>query len=155
MSLTASGLRRVLLLAALAGLQTHAYANDHPTAGPAWLTHRLLSPSEVDRPTSPAGAQENVFWENGYHQTGIDGPAFGIFAFEDRLIVGGSFQQAGEAISRNIAAWDGTRWSPLGIGMNDWVVCFAEYQGSLIAGGNFSSADGKVVNHIARWDGST
>jgi len=133
-------------------------------SGIRWLLLSALacpaSPARAESPgfdpnLSPAGAQENEFWESGFHRTSMDGPAFALFNFEDRLIAGGAFQQAGEAVSRNVAAWDGTRWAPLGIGMNSWVVCFAEYQGSLIAGGNFKIADGNTVNYIARWDGNT
>jgi hypothetical protein len=138
MSLSPSGIRW-FCLAALVCLGSQALA-DSP---------------QINLSLSPAEIQQNEFWETGFHRTGTDGPAFTFFNYQDQLIAGGAFQQAGEAISRYVAAWDGTRWSPLGIGMDAWVVCFAEYQGSLIAGGNFRIADGNTVNYIARWDGNT
>jgi len=114
----------------------------------------LADPPPINLNLSPAEIQQNEFWESGFHRTGSDGPAFAFIDFQGKLIAGGTFLQAGEAISRYVAAWDGTRWSQLGIGMDGWVVCLAEYQGSLIASGNFRIADGNTVNYIARWDGN-
>lgn len=79
------------------------------------------------------------------------------------LYAGGDFTQAGDCTSvdgcNGIARWDGSTWSPLGTGMNDYVSALAWDGTYLYAGGSFTqagdctSADG--CNHIARWDGSS
>jgi HYR domain-containing protein len=73
------------------------------------------------------------------------------------LFAGGLFASAGGVPARNIAKWDGTSWSALGSGMNDWVRDLAVYDDgsgpALYAGGNFDSAGGVAASRIARWDG--
>jgi hypothetical protein len=41
------------------------------------------------------------------------------------LVVGGSFNVAGDSFVSNIAAWDGTTWSALGTGLNGEVFALA------------------------------
>ena len=72
---------------------------------------------------------------------------------QEQLVVGGSFQVAGDIPADRIAAWDGSSWQPLGTGMNDRVEAITVYEGQLIAGGVFTTAGGVSVNNIARWDG--
>jgi trimeric autotransporter adhesin len=72
-----------------------------------------------------------------------------------RIVIGGSFTSAGGLPCNRIAQWDGTRWSPLGTGMENDVLALAVHNGELYAGGNFGTAGGVVVNCIARWNGTT
>ena len=53
-----------------------------------------------------------------------------------------------------IARWDGTSWTALHTGTDNYVTCLAVYNGKLIAGGYFSVAT-TVANFIAQWDGTS
>ncbi|MBK8040380.1 MAG: hypothetical protein IPK22_25095 [Verrucomicrobiaceae bacterium] len=86
-----------------------------------------------------------------------------IYCFVDdgagNLYAGGDFTHIGGITTNHIARWDGTRWWPVGGGLDDgefgWVDCLGFGGGNLYVGGNFSSAGGVPVNRIARWDGTT
>jgi len=71
------------------------------------------------------------------------------------LYVGGNFLNAGDIEASYIARWDGSEWSALGGGVDNWVYALAwdAENGHLYVGGNFSLAGGVEVNGIARWDG--
>lgn len=72
------------------------------------------------------------------------------------LVVGGTFPHLGNDVFNNIAHWNGTRWQPLGAGMqNGSVFALAVHEGALIAGGSFLKADGKPASRVARWNGLT
>ena len=77
------------------------------------------------------------------------------------LYAGGIFTTAGGRTVNHVARWDCRSWTPLGDGMNDWVVTLAEFDdGSgagpqLYAGGFFTTAGGVPASRIARWDGTS
>lgn len=54
-----------------------------------------------------------------------------------------------------IAMYDGSAWSPLDAGVNDYVRAVYEYNGNLIVGGGFTSASGTPANYIAKWNNTT
>ena len=76
----------------------------------------------------------------------------------ETLIAGGEFTSAGGAPASYIASWDGTSWSPLGVGTDDEVETLGVFDDgtgeALYAGGNFTFAGGLIVDYIARWDGA-
>jgi hypothetical protein len=55
----------------------------------------------------------------------------------------------------NIAQWDGSNWSALGSGMNNYVYALAVSGSTLYAGGGFTTAGGSAANYIAQWNGSS
>lgn len=68
------------------------------------------------------------------------------------LIAGGSFYSTGGVLTRNIARWDGSVWSDLGVGMNSSVHAVAILPGGdLVAGGRFTRAGGEKALRIARY----
>ena len=75
--------------------------------------------------------------------------------FNDDLIVGGDFTQAGTTSASRIARWDGENWHALGQGLNSTVYSLAVHNGDLIAGGTFTQAGGEPAHFAARWDGKT
>jgi hypothetical protein len=81
-----------------------------------------------------------------------------LCVYDGKLIAGGNFTTAGGVAANQIAAWDGSNWSPLGSGMSEdnhpAVLALTVYDGKLIAGGNFTTAGGVAANQIAAWDGS-
>lgn len=92
---------------------------------------------------------------------GLNGPVHCIGQFDGKLIVAGEFLRAGEAMAKNIAAFDGSEWQPLGNGLEYSTTlertCYsmAEYEGSLIVGGRIARAGDIAVRGVARWDGES
>jgi hypothetical protein len=66
--------------------------------------------------------------------------------------VGGRFTIA-SAAATNIAKWDGTNWSALGLGVNGSVGALAISGSNVYAGGGFTMAGGIPANYVAKWDG--
>jgi len=66
--------------------------------------------------------------------------AFAIF--DNQLIAGGGFSQAGGQSAQGLARFDGTHGQPLGDGVDGSVEAVASFQGDLIVAGNFSTAGG-------------
>lgn len=54
-----------------------------------------------------------------------------------------------------IAMYDGSNWTPLGTGLNEYCRAIHEYNGDVVAGGYFTDAGGVPAQKIARWDGTT
>jgi trimeric autotransporter adhesin len=73
--------------------------------------------------------------------------------YRNRLIAGGFFS-FNDDMDRNLAAWNGTSWEPLGSCPDDMVTCLLEYEGDLIAAGFFGHMGDVAASHIARWDGT-
>lgn len=71
------------------------------------------------------------------------------------IYIGGAFTFAGTAPANFIVKWNGSTWSALGSGMNDYVWALAVIGSDLYAGGGFTAAGGVAANRIAKWDGST
>jgi hypothetical protein len=78
---------------------------------------------------------------------------FTIGARGEDLYVGGGFNSAGGTPAKNIAKWDGSKWTPLGEGANGSVLKIAVNGNMIYAGGQFSSIGGIQANGIARFDG--
>jgi hypothetical protein len=75
------------------------------------------------------------------------------------LYVGGSFTSVdGRPLSR-VAKWDGSAWSPVGLGVAGYVssmAVFDEGKGpSVYVGGTFTRAGGILAQNMARWDGTS
>lgn len=71
------------------------------------------------------------------------------------LVVAGGFGSAGGISVNNIAAWDGSKWSPMGSGFNSAVTALFVHDGMLIAGGSFSHSGSQTVNYLAKWNGTS
>jgi trimeric autotransporter adhesin len=79
------------------------------------------------------------------------------------LLAVGDFTTAGGQPAQRVARWNGTAWSPLGLGLPapggtnvptvQTVLALAN--GDVVVGGRFASAGGVPANNIARWNGST
>ena len=95
--------------------------------------------------------------------SGVNGGPFpGVWAltvFDDgtglALYAGGLFSTAGEVAANQIAKWNGTRWSPLGSGINGGVSALTVFNDGtgpvLYAGGGFTTAGGRASSSIAAW----
>ena len=94
--------------------------------------------------------------------TGINGSYRSAFVESMALLgstvcIGGRFSSAGGVPASNVASWNGSGWSNLGLGTGGAVpdVRAMAVSGSyLYIGGEFASAGSATVAGIARWDGS-
>ena len=88
-------------------------------------------------------------------------PVTAFTIYNNKLIVGGGFSNAGGNAANKIAAWDGANWSTLSNGIQgSLIACEAGvnvlqvYQGNLIAGGLYTFANNISDNFIYKWNGS-
>jgi hypothetical protein len=83
----------------------------------------------------------------------INGSVFDMIAYNDKLIVTGSFNSIGNLSVNGIAAWDGSSWSALGDGLPAGMIgnCMAVYDQKLLVG----SADLYGAFSLVSWDGSS
>jgi len=85
----------------------------------------------------------------------------GVYALavqDTNLYAGGEFTTAGGIVASNIAKWNGSSWSALGLGTGDFwpgVFALALSGTDLYAGGQFTMAGGAAASHIAKWNGSS
>ncbi len=71
------------------------------------------------------------------------------------VVVGGHISHAGGVPANGVARWNGSSWSPLGLGVAGTVQALAVMpNGNLLVAGSFTSAGGASAQRIARWDGS-
>ncbi len=78
-----------------------------------------------------------------------------MIVYNNELYVGGIFDAVNGVSASYIAKYNGTTWSAVGSGLNDWAGKFLVNNGNLIVGGNFTTAGGSTANYIASYDGST
>jgi hypothetical protein len=78
--------------------------------------------------------------------------AFAVF--NNELIVAGGIDPEDGGPGKNIAAWNGFNWAPLGSGLNSHVKALAVYDDKLYAAGYFTIAGGKVSAYFAEWTNS-
>ena len=76
------------------------------------------------------------------------------------VYVGGAFTQAGGIAANNVAKWNGTAWSSLGIGAANGVdntvsALAVSGSGEVYAGGSFAHAGGIAATRVAKWNGTT
>jgi hypothetical protein len=75
---------------------------------------------------------------------------YDLCVFGDNLIAVGDIESIGGTTVNNIAAWNGSAWSPLGTGFRNanWVNALAVWQNKLYVGGDFFEAGGVVADNI-------
>lgn len=91
--------------------------------------------------------------------SGAYGTPNDLTIYNNQLIAVGMFSTMGNVPNtRNVAAWDGEGWMPLGSGVGlsaQEVKAAAVYNGDLYVGGNITYAGSGPVGRIAKWNGST
>lgn len=84
---------------------------------------------------------------------GVNGYVFDAVVYNDQLVVGGYFDQAGGESVGRIASWNGISWTAFGGGVTRRVEALTVYNGDLIAAGDIYTAEGDSVGRVVRWDG--
>src|SRR5258708_32873548 len=101
-----------------------------------------------------AGTAEN--WISLNPSVRADGPVYGSGVDgSGNLYICGYFTAVGEAAANGLAKWDGTRWSPLGSGVNGYVSALAVLGNDLYVAGAFTTAGGLPATHTAKWAGTS
>lgn len=108
----------------------------------------------------------------GHPRTNTVWDVSALTCWRGALIAGGTFRRAGDVEANFIAAWDGTKWSPLGGGLDGGMLTHADSRSGpiywettrpttllatdaeLLVFGHFTTAGGVGVHGAARWDGS-
>jgi hypothetical protein len=129
---------------------------------------KVAVPDDARSLTVSAGAACDPSWLPTFGlDPGMSGSVLAMTVFDDAsgggpaLYAAGSFGSAGGAPADHIAKWNGTRWSALGAGLNDWVSALAVFDDgsgsgpALYAGGFFNRAGGVDALGIAKWDGTS
>ena len=96
------------------------------------------------------GVSYELFDYSGVYALGVSG---------SNLYVGGGFTRAGGIAAANIAKWNGSSWSALGLGIDGpafpAVYALAVSGSDLYAGGDFTAAGSVTANSIAKWNGKS
>jgi hypothetical protein len=89
----------------------------------------------------------------GLQRVGSGTPGYGraLHVYNGSLIVGGEFDRAGGAVVDNIARWNGSNWSAMGIGSFAPVYALETFGTQLIAAGQFQLGSGVAMP--GAWDG--
>ncbi len=78
-----------------------------------------------------------------------------LMVHDGELVAGGRFTTAGGTAANRIAEWNGTRWAPLGTGLDEDVRALTTYNDELFAAADYADGMGADSNYIARWNGAT
>jgi hypothetical protein len=87
-------------------------------------------------------------WTGARQPAWIRGSINSLGVFDDLLIVGGDFSEAGDRPAKRVARWDGSVWSGMDEGMLFVPRAFTVWNSVLVAGGGSG-----LVPAVSRWDG--
>ncbi|MBL0927143.1 MAG: hypothetical protein IBJ11_05755 [Phycisphaerales bacterium] len=101
------------------------------------------------RPLAAGPAGAGLFTADGRSGVARDALVIG-----DELFVAGRFDSAGGVAARNIAAWNGASWRPLGDGLDGSVAFLASLDGAPVAAVEMPIDPVRSEYSIRRWNGS-
>lgn len=74
---------------------------------------------------------------------------------QGNLYVGGEFTTIDNITANYIAKWDGSNWSNLSAGVDNYVLAIECYEQNVFVGGSFKKVDNDITSHgIAKWNGT-
>ncbi|MFI4915853.1 MAG: GC-type dockerin domain-anchored protein [Phycisphaerales bacterium JB060] len=137
-------------------------------SGPALYASGRLHSADGERLSGIARWDGTQWSDVGGGITGSPAIAYAMAIYDGpigpRLIVAGEFEAAGGVPVKQIAAWDGSQWSPLGEGIDRtafttnrvYSLAVGDFgQGPMLfAGGDFGIAGSVTTRSLAWWDGS-
>lgn len=94
------------------------------------------------------------FWDSNWNLPGPSEDVWAIADFNGQLVVAGDFNFVGNVAANKVAIYNGSTWSPLGIGFDNTVSALCVYNNELYAGGFFNLSDGTPMGGLARWTGT-
>lgn len=101
------------------------------------------------------GSQWHALGAPGSGVSGANPPwVMSLTVYNDELVVGGWFTQAGGISANRIVRWNGSTWATLGLGMNEIVEGVTTFGNNLAAVGGFTMAGGSPASRVAMWNGS-
>ncbi|MBK7854986.1 MAG: hypothetical protein IPJ79_08850 [Bacteroidetes bacterium] len=77
-----------------------------------------------------------------------------MVVYNGELVVAGEFNTRRWRPGNYIAKFNGSSWSTLGIGLNDYALALEVHNNELYVGGVFTQAGGIAVQGVAKWNGS-
>lgn len=93
---------------------------------------------------------------NSLGNSSVNGTVYTACIYKGNLYIGGNFTQVGTVQANNIARWNGTTWSSVGVGSNNTIYALTQYVNqtdtTLYIGGIFSSIGGVSCNGLAAYN---
>jgi len=83
--------------------------------------------------------------------SGVNGRLNALTIYNETLVAGGTFTEAGGIEANRVARWNGSEWVPLGSGVDFDVQSLLVQDGYLYVGGKFKTAGGSASYYMARW----
>ncbi|MEZ5976936.1 MAG: hypothetical protein R3F34_01790 [Planctomycetota bacterium] len=137
---------------------------------PSTTVRGALLAASILAASATALAQTPICTDWRPHGAAFDGGIRALVAYDDGsgsiLVAGGAFVSAGGAPASHVARFDGTSWSPLGVGLSGgpgiatnsvFALASADLGDGprLFAGGWFTNSGTATVHSVAQWDGAT
>ncbi len=125
----------------------------HPSDGGLWLCAAACALSIT---TSVCGQNCGPQWLPSDASQALNKPVSAlVLAPNGDVIAAGGFTDAGGAVGASyVAAWNGVRWRPLGLGVGGGAVAAAVgADGTLVVAGGLKTAGGLPAKSVAAWDG--
>jgi len=72
----------------------------------------------------------------------------------DSIFAGGRFYTAGGQSRSFLSVWDGMKWQPMGLNLDNPVKCIVNIEGSIYIGGEFSYYNDSLLSCFSKWDGN-
>jgi hypothetical protein len=96
-------------------------------------------------------------WDGAsFHPLGrTDGLVWALVPYRAETVAVGRFDSVDDVAARNVAAWNGSTWRPLGGGTDGVVQSAGMFRDQLIVGGSFFHAGDLSASSIAAWDGAS
>ncbi len=98
--------------------------------------------------SSSAVGEGAASWSDAFDIQGVIGEIHALEAWNDGLLIGGSFHQAGSVRASNAAIWTGSEWEALA-DFDGPVLEWAIFQGQLVAAGQFRQVDSTPAQSLA------
>ena len=102
---------------------------------------------------------DNIVMYDGvnFHEVGTGlqgGQVYDLIIYDNYLIAGGLFTNAGNINTKYLAKWDGSKWCSFGSDFDRPIIKLGVFRNELYVGCGFT-VDGDSVNYIAKWIGGS